>query len=639
MADEPKQDEQFHPAILEAFELVRRDVIAYEDGVAFITQDVAFHVFSLVRRLRKNFWGVFENPRDPHSGRQKIWIPLTEIAVDNVGKNRDLDQKDVNFRTKPGGSPETTELIRAKTLDELDKMFFGEKLDEIEQDSDIDGTGIWKITDAPSGSGRLFDIQRVDRLNFYIDTNAHSIQEAFSIVERAVLTPDQVLGMTGWDNVKDIQYYAETPPSDRMLTNRMNMGSSAKYAEIFERWGTMPSYLIPNTYGSKQDQENPESPYSKSPKMIEGHIVVANVFKAPTILLIEKNTNVGGHKPYEELWSTKVSNRWDGKGAAEKVMGLQIWLNEVINLRRNKNTLAQLGVMKVKKGKGITSQMLQRLASTGTIPVQSMDDIEQLLVAEAGQGSYTDEQTIKTWAKETTSTYEAATGETLPASAPATNAVLQSRSAQSQFQKMKEQFGMFLQRVFDRHIIPRIARSINKGDIIRLSADYDGFEGLVDRVASYYVAVEAESLKARGIIPTPDEIHAAMELARTKLMSDSDLFIETLSDIVKDGCDTKVYITNEEMDVASMTDKLTTALNLAPEYRDFILSQIFDLFGLAKPQKNYQSATQPQLGPDGKPVAPTSATSGPGSTPPAALPPGATPSPIMPQSVPLPNVA
>lgn len=598
-----------HPTLVEAIMLTRRDVTAYEDAVAFVTQDVAYHIRSLIRRLRKNYWGVYEEPFDPISKRQKIWIPLTEVMVENVVKNYDLDQKDINFRAKSPEAYETTELVRAKTLEQLDKMHFGELLDELERSTNIDGTGLWKIVDGDKKKGRVFDIMPVDRLNFYIDPTARSIQEAYAVIERAVLTPEMVSNMSGWDNKDQISYIREVPRTDRMLTNRANLGASAEFCEIFERWGTVPSYYVPNKYGTREEQAL-GGKYEKSPKTIEAHVVVANAYRDPVVLLIEENPT--GLKPYEENWCTRISGRWDGKGTAEKVMYLQIWDNEIILLRRNKNTLAQLGVMKVKKGKGITSQMLQRLASTGTIPLTDMGDIEQLVVSEAGSGSYQDEQAVDAWSKKVTSAYETATGEGLPSSTPATNAALQSRAAQSQFQMMREELGMFLQRVFDRHVIPRIAKSIKEGDILRLSADNENFSKLVDRVASYYVYGQAEMLRVRGKLATPQEISAALDQARSKLMNDQALFIETLGEIIEEGCDTKVYITNEEMDTGILTDKLINILNIAPEYRDATIRQIYDTFGLPPPEKNMGPANSAL---PGTPGAAGPAAPGPGGAP------------------------
>src|SRR5262245_51436058 len=110
------EDIKKNDILMEAVKLVRDDVGAYEDATAFVTEDVAFHIRSLIRRLRKNYWGIFEEPIDPHTKREKIWVPLTEIVVDDVVKNIDLDQKDVNFRAKKPAGIEFTEVLRAKAI-------------------------------------------------------------------------------------------------------------------------------------------------------------------------------------------------------------------------------------------------------------------------------------------------------------------------------------------------------------------------------------------------------------------------------------------------------------------------------------------------------------------------------------------
>jgi hypothetical protein len=222
--------------------------------------------------------------------------------------------------------------------------------------------------------------------------------------------------------------------SDRN-NSRDTGGGSGQYAEFFQREGTIPEYFIT---GNKKDI-----------KRIEGRIIVSNPFDTPVVHLIERLKS--GLKEYEENWCTRVPGRWDGRGTAEKILGLQLWINTVINIRNNRNILAQLGVLKIRKGSGITTAKLQQMASSGSIVVQNPDDVTQLIVSEAGQGSYNDEQNIQAWARRVTSTYEGQTGEGLPSSTPATNAAIQRAAGDSQFQKMREEFGMFLQRVWDRH--------------------------------------------------------------------------------------------------------------------------------------------------------------------------------------------
>ena len=62
-------------------------------------------------------------------------------------------------------------------------------------------------------------------------------------------------------------------------------------------------------------------------------------------------------KPYEESWYTKVHGRWYGKGVAEKVMNLQLYLNTILNTRVSRAIVQQLGLFKIKRGSNITPQI------------------------------------------------------------------------------------------------------------------------------------------------------------------------------------------------------------------------------------------------------------------------------------------
>ena len=563
-----------YPILSEAINLVRSHVTACEDGVAFVTENVAFNIRALIRKCRKNYWGIFDEPNDPHTNRAKVWVPLTEVSTTDTVKNIDKDQKDAQFRSKVPEGSAVTDVIRAKAIEELEQMNYGEKLDEIELSTAIDGTGIWKITDAPSGTNRLVDVRRVDRLNFYISPLANNLQDD-DMVERIIASPADVAG-TNWDRINEIDWKTEVPKTDRTRFGGNSIPAPQKYAEIYEWFG----YIQPHLVTGKEDDK------TKRARM--GHIVISGLYDTPIVHLIEFWEDAPGKpkwKPYEEYWCTKVPGRWDGRGVPEKLLGLQLWINTVINLRINKNTLAQLGLIKFRKGSGITGQMLRRLASTGTIPVQNMQDLEQLIVNESGQGSYTDESTIREWARSVTSTYEAATGETAP-NQPATNAVLQSKASQSQFQQMKEQFGMFQGRVFNRHLLPRIYKRIKVNDIVRIAQDYDEFDQLVDRIVAYYVQQQLVVFRSKGRIPHPDEVQGAIESARQKVLRDRHLFIKIFKDITGDMCDVTFYMTNESLDTGVLTDKLIATLKIAPEFRDSTIAQIYNLLGLKRPTKS-----------------------------------------------------
>ena len=104
-----------------AINIVRQERAALQDSVCFVTDKVAFQMRNLIRNLRKNYWGVYDYPDDPITGRQKVWVPLTRTLVEGVTKNIDFDTKDIYFVSKNPKGYEQTEIIRCLVKEYLDK--------------------------------------------------------------------------------------------------------------------------------------------------------------------------------------------------------------------------------------------------------------------------------------------------------------------------------------------------------------------------------------------------------------------------------------------------------------------------------------------------------------------------------------
>lgn len=566
-----------------AIKLVQDEKAQWNTSTAFISDRVAFEMRNLVRLVRKNYWGVFDKPTDPSTGRRKIWIPLTESLCDAVVKNIDLDQKDIGFRAKNEKGRAVTQLLRHGIKEKLDQMFFGEILDETERQLAIDGTVVWKTF---KEAGKLVR-RTVDLLNIYIDPTADNLQQSdVRFTERALMIPSEIARMDGWMNTEGLQGTFNLPRTDPDNLTGSAMGTntlSVKERDVYETWGPIPKSFIT---GKEEDNE----------EQVQGHIIVSGIDQNdPVIHLIEENKS--GLKPYEEVRYQKIAGRWYGKGIAEKVIFLQLWMNIIVNIRINRSYVAQLGLFKIRKGAGITPQMLSRLPANGAVVLDNLDDLEQMVVQDASQASYADEENIISWSERLTSAFESVTGESLPASTPATNAVLQNRNAQSQFVMVKENIGMFLQRWMDRHCLPTFAKQLNADKIVRFMGDDEDVKKLIDRIVAFDAEKQLVESIEKGVIPTEEELESSMQDARIKLRNEPDLFVELLEDIITDGVDTKVFITNEELDTAIMIDKLTAMLSLAPEFKESLIKQIADLMGIDEPKVSQQ---QPQLQPQGQ---------------------------------------
>lgn len=550
---------------LEAIALVKREKQEWADPIIHVTPKVAFHLRTLLETCRKNYWGIFDNPTDPSTGREKIWVPLTQTVTEAVVKNIDLDQKDLRFRAKNPDAYPTAMILRSVVPDYLSRMNFGEILDATERQLCIDGTRVWKTWKGKDKKGKTtLKRKDVNLFNFYIDPAAESIQDTAAVIERAVMAVPELQTYDGFINTEFVKGTKDVNPNDGE-ENNLSLGTRGEtpYVEVYERWGLMPKYLIT---GKKSDKE-----------WVEGRIVVSDVDHNPVLHKIELNKD--GVKPYEEARFRKVEGRWLGLGISEPLIMLQLWMNTIVNIRINRSYVAQLGIFKIRQGSGITPQSVSKLAANGAITVQSMDDIEQLVMQEASQASYKDEDTINSWAQRLTNAFEVVTGENLPSSTPATNAVLQDRSAKSAFTMVKEGLGSFLQRWMDNHALPIIASTIKPNDLVRLAGE-DEYKDLVDRVVAKYAMESLEELYAAGIVPTEFEMQDAMNRAQAAMRVNGEMFMEMVEELMTDQVETEVYVTNEELDIAVTVQNLVSVLGVAPEYKDSIIRTVVDLMGL-----------------------------------------------------------
>jgi hypothetical protein len=349
-------------------------------------------------------------------------------------------------------------------------------------------------------------------------------------------------------------------------------------------WGQIPLSLITGNWADDS-------------KEVQGRIVVSGIDSPgrERVHLIELNdkTDTEGNalKPYEECWYTRVPNRWYGRGIAEKLLTLQVYANIVFNVRINRSRISQLGLFKMKKGAGVTPQMLARLPSNGVVVLNNMDDLEQMVVQEVGATSYKDEEVIKDISERLTNAFEVATGEDMPGDTSATAAATQAASVKSGFAQIKNSIGLFLERWMDRHAMPIIAKELTTGEMVRIMNDEDDYNDILQKIVSFKAIEALDKSFEDGHVPSQQEVLEEMEHAMQK-MKKGGTFVKLVKDIMVKGLETQFYVTNEEMDIAVTVQNIMQLLQAAPQYSDQLVKQAVDLMGLS-PLKTPQ---QPQNG-------------------------------------------
>lgn len=537
----------------------------YEDAYCWITEFVAFNMREVIRECRKNYYGIFEKQKDA-AGRKKIWIPLTESVCDAVTKNIDKDQRELLVFSKDGKAVTLAMVVREAVIDIMDEMLLDEKLNDLTFNLSVNGTEVWKI----DGKNK----RSVDLLNIYIDPTTDNLQNS-DFLEREVLTLSDAKKQKEWMNKEDLKGEKAVNRWDGEGFNSKN-NSQTELVEVFHFWGKMPKSFMT---GKESDED----------KEVNGHIAISGLGKDARVQIVE---TYGEYKPYEECWYSKVPGRWYGRGVAEKLIMLQLYLNTLVNIRINRHNVSQLGIFKVKNASNMSSEMLKRLISNGVIKVNQMDDIEQMPIQDVGQSSYSDESNIYTWSQRVTSAFEAATGETQPATMTATVGAIQQKSAGSQFTLVRERISQFLNRIYKRHWQGEIQKMIDKKETFSIVLSPDELTKLDGEVADRMLA---ETGSVYGLDDYEKEKKAIVDqfskLGNVRYFKNDSI---ELGDF-----DIEFSFDDGKFDKGAMVTDLMNTMKIAPEYREAIIPKVLDILGLnlSLPKAQAQPSMQNQLMP------------------------------------------
>lgn len=560
----------------EAINIIKSEKEKWEDAEVQVTEKVRFRARDLVRTCRKNYYGFFDRPVDPITGRKRLFYPLTEELCDAVAPKLGIQTKNIDFTATNELGYITAEIARLGVRKFLRDEYVGEIQDDDALNLAINGTVVRKTW---TRKGKICT-RDVDLLNIFIDPTAKSIQDAYRFTERAVMFADDIK-KTGWMNVKDIATSEEIPRVDTQERNAQAQG--VKQTDVWELFGKIPERLFT---GNPKDEGD-----------VDGHIIISGLEAGKAqVHVLEKNSNKDKDgntvKPYEEGWYIKVPGRWYGKGVAEKLLSLQIWMNLIINIRITRATLSQLGLFKIRRGANITSNQISKLGTNGAISVNSMDDIEQLIVQEASDASYKDEDNIRSISQRLTSAFEVVTGENLPASMPATNAAIMSRSALGTFTQITNRNAMYIRRWVDRQVLPRLVKTWDTKHVMNLMGNDEKFETLLERVAIYQVT---EEMMKGNRIPTEEAVLNAVEDLKDNYRKRGSLFITELKDLMISSIDTRVQTSDEDLDPAIIADKLIQMAQIAPEYKGHIIKELYNNLGLSLPSEMYKDLANPLM--------------------------------------------
>ena len=542
----------------EAIRLFNAERSSWQDGAAFVTDKDQYIMRNVVKKARKNYFGIFNNPIDPINNRHKIFIPLTEWTVDTMLKNIDIDTKDIDVKAKNSSSFFAAQLYRFILKKKLDDIEFGETLNRLLRGATIDGTGFLKAYEL--NNKLVVDV--VDRMNLVYDPSVRSLDESSGIQERFVMPLPKFMDL----KLPNSEFVKGSTNIDRVGTDD-NTGSNTTteipYVEVFERYGYLPKFTIT---GEEEDKD-------------------VYVYTKTTISGINDNSIV--HKieeikdhPFGDFKLKEVPNRMDGRGVPEMLFDIQAYLNETVNLRMNKARVVQMGLFKIRGN--VTPQQFRKLFSTSAIKLDENSDIDRLETGSIDQSSYNDEEKAYQWGTRVTGTTQE---DEIAGNRPATNALIQQQGVSKGYNLRMEGLFINLAKFIEKKMIPIINKELTKEEIVRITGDQDSLKEIDMKLVKNKVFNDINNMPTRERIAVTPEIMAQMiekEMEALSEMGDS-RYIEMTKEIFDPEYNIEISVGDEEMNKAVIAQSLTSVMGILAQNgmptKD-VMKELFDTLGL-----------------------------------------------------------
>ena len=547
-----------------ACKLIQNEVTNWEEGEVNVTDKVAFMVKNIIKKARKNYYGIYDVERDSVTERKKLWIPLTEWIVEDVVKNIDIDTDDIRVKSRNYSAHGTASVFRYVLKFFLDQIKFGKLINQVIRVMAIDGSAVVKVW----RDGKEMRARLIDMLNFIADPSANTLDET-PCIERNVLTlPEfKIEAKSGkWANMEKV---TGTTSIDRIGFDESSSSTNSSVipmVDIYERYGWIPKSILEDN-GSDDDY-------------VYALIVASGIKdKEPVCHLIKE---VKGH-PYTIFKYKDIWNRLNGRGIGEMLFSLQASINETVNVRRNTARIVQSGLW-VARG-SITPQQVKKLFSTSVIKLKgARDEFSRLDTGTVDPSSYRDEQFAMDWGTKVTGSFDKGD---VTASTPATNALVQERGSQVGFNLVQENIGLALKQMIEEKMVPIIKKVLKPGDVIRITGAPKDFEIMEEKFIKEAVYSEAQKFIENGGVLLPEEIDAQIENLKAEMRSmGEDRYVQINDKAFDMDYDIEVQVGEEELNSALIAQSITQALQVAAQFPgskidvDEALKEIFDTMGL-----------------------------------------------------------
>jgi len=424
-----------------------------------------------IKKIEYYWNSKYINGQQDELGRTKPFYNITKFRVNVATRATDLDVKDVRVTSDNPNDRVRSMLLNHELKNWMKKTQFSKLLNDFGKNRAKYGGALIKKVEK---DGEL-KIELVEWKNVLTDpTNI----EKGAICEIHYMSPSELDKKRDvWEHIDEAIKLAVKSKGGKKEEAKVNK------VEVYEIHGEFPE-----TYWN---EEGDEKKYKQMMFIIAGDY----------ILYKEEEKEL----PYRFLAWDYVAGRGLGIGIVEDGFEAQMWTNDAILAEKNIIDLAGKVFIKT-NSKTLGNNAISDMPNGMVIELNEGEDANILNLTPSSLPEF--QNLVDKWNTQyerATNTFEAVTGETLPANTPLGSVAIQSAQASSFFDYRREEAGIFWSDILTNWVLSSLIKKINKAHILTSDFSIEELEKIDDAFSTYQANQRAiESILSGKIISQED---------------------------------------------------------------------------------------------------------------------------------------
>lgn len=509
-----------------------------------------YNQYQTIKRAHLYYNSRFQN-YTLYSGRERIFFNISKFRCDVATRILNIDTKDIRVSPLKSRDEIKTLLLQKELEVWMKNNRVGKLLNQIATEAPIFGSVVLK----KNNEGPQAEV--VDLRRFALDPTVENLQDSRFVSQKHYMTESEIRTYDGkWDSSAIEQaiqrFQSNTTAQPSYLDGGMiNDIQSSPYIEVYERYGEVPETFL--------DEKGDPKKYVKALFIVAGlydSFLNPNTQKKsflPGIVLFKSKWNK--EYPYKDYHYSKTRGRWLGIGVIEDLFQIQERFNEMANQKRIAMEVAGIQLFQSADSLAVDN-ILTDLQSGDVIKTSVQGSIQAVPNELRSLPAFQEEENqYNMLADKLSFANDVLSGGVLPASTPATNAVLQNNNATSVFLFKRQNLGIFLTEYFNDLVLPQLVKNLKNPHTLKFIGSPEELAKIDETYANNMLIKRIlDSIKQTGSVPSPYQLEAFKALDLENLSKrGSTRYIDMIEGMFKDiDVEFDVNVTNEQRDVATL---------------------------------------------------------------------------------------